>query len=202
MSSRSPAPPLLPPIPDTVPRWGNALTRAIGRLGLRVMGWRIEGSVPTLPQFVAIGAPHTATADAWIALWSMLALGLRIFWMGKQEIFWWPLGSLLRWLGGIPVDRSVAGGMVGQATDLFSQHPHCIVALAPEGTRKRVERWKTGFHRIATGAGVPIVPVAMDYSRHVVDIGPPHPPTGDYTADEAVLRTHFSAHQARYPERF
>jgi 1-acyl-sn-glycerol-3-phosphate acyltransferase len=192
----------LPFIPDTAPRWGNALTRGMGRLGLRLMGWRIEGDVPAVPQFVAIGAPHTATADAWVALWSMLGLGLRIFWMGKREIFRWPFAGLLRWLGGIPVERSAPGGTVGQAVDLFRQHARCIVALAPEGTRKKVERWRTGYHRIAVEAGVPIVPVALDYSRHVVDIGRPYTPTGDYATDEAALRAHYRAEQGRHPERF
>ncbi len=203
MPGPSTTPPRLPSsLPATAPRWGNALTRGMGRLGLRLMGWRIEGDVPAVPQFVAIGAPHTATADAWIALWSMLGLGLRIFWMGKREIFRWPFAGLLRWLGGIPVERTAPGGTVGQAVDLFRQHPRCIVALAPEGTRKKVERWRTGYHRIAVEAGVPIVPVALDYRRHVVDIGRVYTPTGDYATDEAALRAHYCAEQARHPERF
>lgn len=195
-------PPLLPRLGDAVPRRGTRLTRGVGRLALRAMRWRVEGQVPNRPQLVAIAAPHTCTVDVFVALALLLAIGIRIHWFGKHTIFWKPLGYVLRWLGGIPVDRRRPGGLVGQAVDLFRQHGALYLALAPEGTRKKVERWKTGFYRIAEGAGVPVVPVALDYRRRVALIGQPLQPSGDYEADLATLRAHFCAEMARHPERY
>jgi 1-acyl-sn-glycerol-3-phosphate acyltransferase len=196
------AQPLVPPLGDSVPRWGNALTRTIGRTGLRVLGWRLAGSVPNVPKLVAIAAPHTCTLDVFVGLAVMLALGARVHWLGKHTIFWEPLGVVLRWMGGIPVDRSHPGGLTGQAMQLMRDRADFYLALAPEGTRRKVERWKTGFYRIAHAAGVPIVPVALDYRRRIADILEPIVPSGDYAADLAKLRALFCAEMARHPQRY
>jgi 1-acyl-sn-glycerol-3-phosphate acyltransferase len=194
--------PLVPSVPPALPRWGNPFSRAIGRAGLRGFGWRLAGEIPDVPRLVAIAAPHTCTADVFIGLAVLLALGARIHWFGKNTIFWWPLGPVLRWLGGIPVDRTRAGGLVGQATRLVQERRQVVLALAPEGTRKKVERWKTGFYRIAHGAGVPILPVALDYRRGVAQIFDPLVPSGDYEADLARIQALFCAEMARHPERY
>jgi len=185
-----------------VPRWGNAVTRGIGRAGMRVLGWRLIGDIPDLPKVVVIAAPHTCTMDVFVGLAVMLASGLRVHWLGKHTIFWEPLGSVLRWLGGIPVDRASPEGIATQVIVTLRERDRFFLALAPEGTRKKVARWKSGFYRIAAGAGVPVVPVALDYRRRVADIGAPLLPTGDYEADLAILRKHFSADMARHPERY
>jgi 1-acyl-sn-glycerol-3-phosphate acyltransferase len=193
---------LVPALPESAPRWGNVVTRGIGRIALRVGGWRIEGEVPDVPKAVAIGAPHTAAADAFLGLWGMLALGIRLRWLGKHTIFRGPLGTVLRVLGGIAVDRSTPGGLVGEAVRLMRASERCFLALAPEGTRQKVERWRTGFYHVALACEVPIVPVALDYRRHVLAIGSPLMPTGDYEADLARIQSHFSADMARHPERY
>lgn len=193
---------LVPPLGTSVPRWGNAVTRAIGRVGMRALGWRLVGDIPDEPKAVVIAAPHTCTMDVFVGLAILLASGLRVHWLGKHTIFWEPLGSVLRWLGGIPVDRSAPEGTADQVVATLRQCDRFFLALAPEGTRRKVERWKTGFYRIAMGAGVPIVPVALDYRRKVADIGAALAPTGEYQADLAVLRRHFSADMARHPERY
>ena len=169
---------------------------------LRGFGWRLAGDIPNAPKLVAIAAPHTCTADVFIALAVLLALGVRLQWFGKHTIFWWPLGPVLRWLGGIPVDRTRAGGLVGEATRLMRERTHLYLALSPEGTRKKVDRWKSGFYRIANGAGVPILPVALDYRRGVAQILDPVMPSGDYEADLAKIRSRFCAGMARHPERY
>ncbi len=185
-----------------MPRWGNAVTRGIGRWALRLFGWGFEGRIPNEPKLVAIAAPHTCTADVFVGLAVILALGVRVRWLGKHTIFWRPLGSVLRWLGGIPVNRTAPSGMVGDVVRLIRREPQLFLGLAPEGTRARVEQWKSGFYRIATAAGVPIVPVALDYSRHRIVIGEPLTPTGDYAADVKRLRSHFHAGMARHRERY
>jgi 1-acyl-sn-glycerol-3-phosphate acyltransferase len=108
----------------------------------------------------------------------------------------------LRWLGGIPVDRTAPEGIASQVIRSMERSDRFFLALAPEGTRRKVAQWKTGFYRIATGAGVPVVPIALDYRRKVGDIGALLEPTGDYEADLGVLERHFSADMARHPERY
>ena len=194
--------PLVPALPPAIPRWGNSLTRALGRAMLRGFGWRLAGDIPNVPRLVAVAAPHTCTADVFVGLAVLLALGVRLHWFGKHTIFWWPLGPVLRWLGGLPVDRTRAGGLVGQATSLMRERTHLYLALSPEGTRKKVDRWKSGFHRIAHGAGVPILPVALDYRHGVAQIFDPVLPTGDYESDLARIQALFCAEMARHPERY
>lgn len=192
----------LPAIPPQAPRFGNALSRGLGRAALSLLGWRVEGEVPDVPRLVAVVAPHTCTMDVLVGLAVVLALGVRVNWLGKHTIFWRPLGSLLRWLGGIPVDRRAPEGVVAQVVEMFRRSERLYLALAPEGTRRRVERWKTGFHRIARGADVPLVPVWLDYGIRRVGIGPPLVPGGDPAADLARLAAFFDARMARHPERF
>jgi 1-acyl-sn-glycerol-3-phosphate acyltransferase len=195
-------PPLVPPIGSNVPRWGNALTRGIGRIGLRVLGWRVAGSVPNVPKLVAIAAPHTCALDVFVGLAVMLALGARVHWLAKHTSFWEPLGTILRCLGGIPVDRAHPDGLTGHATQLMRDRARFYLALAPEGTRRKVDQWKTGFYRIACAAGAPVVPVALDYRRKVAQIFDPVVPSGDYGADLARLKGLFCAEMARHPESY
>ncbi len=164
--------------------------------------WGFEGAIPDRPKLVAIAAPHTCTADVFLGLAVILALGVRVRWLGKHTIFWPPLGSVLRWLGGIPVDRTAPAGIVADVVRLVRREPQVLLGLSPEGTRAAVAQWKSGFYRIATAAGLPIVPVALDYSRRLIAIGPPLTPTGDYGADVARLKQHFHAGMARHPERY
>lgn len=192
----------VPPRPPQAPRFGGVLSRALGRAVLAVLGWRVEGEVPDLPRLVAVVAPHTCTMDVLVGLAVVLALGVRVSWLGKHTIFRGPLGALLRRIGGIPVDRRTPQGVVAQAVEMFRRSDRLYLALAPEGTRRRVERWKTGFHRIALGAGVPIVPVWLDYRSRCVGIGPPLVPRGDLSADLARLAAFFEPRMARHPERF
>jgi 1-acyl-sn-glycerol-3-phosphate acyltransferase len=192
-----------PPDPGpSVPRWGNAVTRSIGRAALRVFGWGFDGAVPDAPKVVAIAAPHTCTADVFLGIAVILALGIRVRWLGKHTIFWPPLGSVLRWLGGMPVDRTAPSSVVRDVVGLVRREPQVFLALSPEGTRARVRQWKSGFYRIASAAAIPIVPVALDYSRHRIVIGRLLTPSGNYEKDVERLKSHFHAGMARHPERY
>jgi len=137
-----------------------------------------------------------------VGIAAKLALGLRVGWLGKHTIFRWPFAGLLRRLGGIPVDREAAEGIVETAVARFRQERQLFLGLTPEGTRQRVERWKSGFHRIALGAGVPILPVRIDWARRAIVLAPLFTPTADYEADVAALQAGFTREMARYPQSF
>lgn len=169
---------------------------------LALGGWRIEGSLPDLPRFVLIAAPHTSNWDFPIGMLSMFAFGIRMNWLGKHTLFRFPVAGLLRWMGGEPVDRSATKGVVEFAIERFRQRPQWVLGISPEGTRKRVTEWKSGFYRIAVGAGVPIVPVTIDYSRKVLGMGVPFYPTGNAAEDERTLRLNFRAEMARIPAHY
>jgi 1-acyl-sn-glycerol-3-phosphate acyltransferase len=189
-------------IGSRVPQRGTAVSRMLARRLLGLVGWRVEGEFPDSPKFVLIVAPHTSNWDFVIGVLAMFAVGLRASWLGKHSVFRFPLTPVFRWLGGEPVDRSAPHGTVGTAVDHFRTRPQWVLALSPEGTRRRVDRWKTGFYRIAVGAGVPIVPVTMDYGTRVVGIGSPVVPGSNEAADLEELRGRFRKEMARYPEKF
>lgn len=166
----------------------NRFTRWLGRTLLRLGGWRVAGGFPDLPKLVIIAAPHSSN---WDGIWGMaakLALGLRIHVLGKDALFFWPLGPILRRLGAVPIDRSAAHGTVGQAIELIGSSERIWYTLAPEGTRKKVEKWKSGFLKIAHGAGVPVLMVYFHYPEKTIGIGDLYWTTGDEAADMAAIR--------------
>lgn len=155
---------------------------------LRLGGWRVVGDIPTIPKAVIIAAPHTSNWDFIVLVLAKLALGVKVCFIGKHTLFKGPLGWWLRSMGGMPVDRSRPGALVDEVVATFAREEAMHFALAPEGTRKWTPGWKTGFWRIATGAGVPIVPVMMDAGRYEVRIGAAIVPTGNITRDFAALQ--------------
>lgn len=160
------------PLPPNIPTWGNWASRAFGRFCLRVLGWHFEGEIPNVSKAVLIAAPHTSSWDWPIGMFAILGIGLKVYWMGKTEFVNGRFQPILKWLGGVPIDRSAAKGVVQQTVAQFQARDTFILALAPEGTRSAVSKWKLGFYYIAQSANVPIVPVALDYGRNCVHVGP------------------------------
>jgi len=191
----------LPSLGAALPVRGNWFSRGLGRAVLALLGWDFEGTVPDLSRAVLIVAPHTSNWDFVVGMATALALGLDAHWLGKHTLFRPPFGRLWRWLGGIPVDRSARHSVVTQTVAAFARHDRMLVAMAPEGTRKRVDRWKTGFYHIAHGAGVPILPVYLDFARRRVGVGPRLMPTGDLEAEVARLQAFFRAFRGKKPTR-
>jgi len=178
----------------------NRAAEWLGRSVLKLMGWRIEGQIPPLDKFVAIGAHHTSNWDFVVFLALKFVLRLNVRWFGKHSIFRWPFAGLLRAWGGIPIRRDRQRNTVEQAVQAFHEHRQFILVLSPEGTRQKVERWKMGFYHIALGAGVPIVPGALDYQNRRVVIGPAFHPSGDEQADLAAILAFFRPYVPKKPE--
>lgn len=193
---------LIPPVGPEVHRRGNFITKALAALALLLTGWRFEGRLPNLRKFVIIVAPHTSNWDFPTGVMAMYALGLRGTFLGKDSLFKPPLGWLMRWLGGMPVDRSSTNNVVDQSVAYIANSDRMIFVLSPEGTRKRIENWRSGFYWVAVGARVPIVPVAFDFSRKRFMIFPPQTMTGEVHADMAHLRSFFQSSMAYRPANY
>lgn len=175
--------PELIPVGAAAPRRGNRFSRWLGRAVLRAMGWRIEGEIPDLPKMVAIGAPHTSNIDGVVALAALTALGLDAAVMGKHTLFWPALGSVMRWFGVFPVDRSGKNGVVAETAATFAARDKMLLVMAPEGTRKAASDWRRGFWLIAKAADAPILPAAIDYRSKRIVLGAPMRAGDDYEAD-------------------
>jgi len=194
-----------PQIPELGPRVQRAHGRfaaALGRFLMGIRGWRVEGGFPDVPRMVLIVAPHTSNWDFLTGIWVKLAMRMGGRFVGKHTLFRGPLGVLMRWLGGLPVDRSAAAGFVEETARVVRESERMTLVVAPEGTRRRRDKWKSGFYRIAVAADVPIFPVAFDYSRKVIRFDPLFHPTGDYERDLVELQSHFDAGMALRPENY
>ena len=140
----------------------------------------------------------------WDGVWALVykvAIGAEIHFFGKKSLFWFPLSSLLRWLGVIPLDRARAGSAVQQAIDMFKEQDSFYFGLAPEGTRTKKPGWKSGFYRIAQGAGVPVYMGFLDFQNKRVGIGTGFHLSGDQEADLEIIRDFYAGIQGRWPEK-
>lgn len=164
------------------------------------MRWRMEGELPG-PKCVVIGAPHTSTWDFPIVMLLFWSLSIDARWVAKHTIFRWPIGWLMRALGGIPVDRTSTENFVSQAVERFAVSDRLVLAIAPEGTRKRTDYWRSGFYWIAHGAGVPIALLYADYERRVGGIGPSLTPSGDIESDMEKIRAFYADKVGKRPEK-
>ncbi len=173
----------------------------LAALAFRLAGWHTEGSPPPNQRFVIIAAPHTSNWDAVILLVAARIYGLPLAWFVKDAWFRFPLGPIMRRLGGVPIDRSARHGVVEQAIERLKSSDRLALAVPPEGTRGRAPHWKTGFYHIARGADVPIVLGFIDYGRKVAGLGPAFRPTGDLERDFEVFRAFYEKVQPKYPDK-
>lgn len=185
-----------------VPHRGNIITRGMAKIALLLFGWRVEGVVPNTNKFIVIGAPHTSNWDWFLVITTAYAMGIRISWMMKHTTFKGPVGTLLRWLGGVAIDRRAPRGVVEQNVDAFDQKENLILCITPEGTRSKVREWKKGFYYIAQGANVPIVPAIFDYGRKRVRFAPAFSPTGNFDEDLAFLKSYYSDATPKNPQLY
>ena len=161
----------------------SQLLKMLATALLGISGWRVVGALPNERKYVLIGAPHTSNWDFVLMLLAVLRVGMDVHWLGKSSLFPSVAGSFMRWLGGIAVDRSKNNNLVAQLVDLFHARDELVVLIPPEGTRSKVERWKSGFYHVAAGADVPILLGFIDASRKQIGFGPLFQPSGDYESD-------------------
>lgn len=180
------------------------LLRTVSRLGLRLAGWRVEGTpAPDAPRCVVIAAPHTSNWDLPFTLMGAFVLGMNIRWLGKASLFRPPFGALMRWLGGIPVQRDRANQLVASSITALKAAPGPLqLVLSPEGTRSRRSQWKTGFHHIARGAGLPIQLAYLDYGQRRLGLGPLVEPGDDLDADLVRIRAFYAPMRGLNADQF
>jgi len=171
---------------------------------LKVAGWQVLGHLPEqAKKSVLIAAPHTSNWDLPMTLMVAFALELRPRWMGKASIFRWPFGGLMRWLGGIAVERSQSNNLVATSAQAIVDAPEPLqLIVPPEGTRSKTRHWKTGFYYIAHGAQVPIVMAYMDYANKRSGLGPLFEPTGDVEADMARIKAFYQPFKGKNADQF
>ena len=166
----------------------------------RRQGWRAEAETAIPKRCIIIAAPHTSNWDFLYFVGLTHELGFQAHFMGKKELFRWPMNGFMRENGGIPVDRSRGGNYVQAMIDQFARRDEFRLTIAPEGTRSAVRKWRTGFYHIAMGAGVPLVCGLMDYARKVGGLGPAMMPTGNYAADMAKVEAYYRSVTPKNPQ--
>lgn len=176
------------------------MLQALARQILKLLGWRLIEPSDRPDRMLIVAYPHTSNWDALYALLTGLGLGLRANWAAKDSLFCWPLGSILKRLGGIPVNRRQRTGFVEQMAERFASHEGCVLIMAPEGTRRRTDGWKSGFYRIAMAANVPVALGFVDYAQREAGILAYLTLSGDPQADIAAIAEHYAGRAGKRQE--
>jgi 1-acyl-sn-glycerol-3-phosphate acyltransferase len=179
------------PLGPLVPRRNNPITCALGRLGMRILGWRMQGTWPNEPKLIVAVAPHSSNMDFILSVAVFWALNLKTSYLAKKSLFWFPLGIIMRALGGIPVDRTSPAGMVDDLAERYRTAEQLVIGITPEGTRGGVSTWKSGFARIAAKARVPVLPAIVNYEQKIVYLQPVV--SGDGSAEDILTATRLAA---------
>ena len=180
------------------------LMRWLALAYLKLAGWKVEGQLPENARVsVFIAAPHTSNWDFPYTLMGAFALGMHIRWLGKASLFRPPFGGVMRWLGGIEVRRERANNLVASSAAALREAAGPLqLVIAPEGTRSRATEWKTGFHHIARGAGLPILLSYLDWGQRRVGLGPLVHPGDDVDADVARIKAFYRPFKGRNADQF
>ena len=179
------------------------MLKFISKVILRFWGWKIVGQMPQgIKKAVIIVAPHTSNLDFLIGRLAFFILEVKVKFLIKKESFKFPLKRVLKFWGGIPVDRSIRNDLVNEVSELFNKYESLVVTITPEGTRKLNRRWKRGFYHIAMKANVPILMGFLDYKNKRGGIGPMIYPSGNYDKDMSEIEKFYINMTARFPENF
>ncbi len=177
----------------------SRIVQLTGRLILRIGRWRLVSRQLPVRNFIVIAAPHTSNWDLLWLLGAAWSLGVHINWLAKASVFRGPAGPVLRAMGGIPVERDGRGKLVGRLSEQLAKGEGLALVIPPEGTRKYLNHWKSGFYRIAENTGVPILCSFLDYKERATGIGPLFSTTANMQADMDKFRAFYEPFTARYP---
>lgn len=178
----------------------HPLQRA-ARLALRLLGWTVDAELPPQPRGVVVVYPHTSNWDFVVGYLAKVAAGLPLQWIGKDSLFRWPFGGLLRRMGGIPVRRGARAGFIAELAQEFAARDRLWIAIAPEGTRAYTDHWKSGFYHLALAARVPIGLAAIDWGRKRIELRRTLELSGDPEVDLQALRAFYHGVRGLRPER-
>ena len=175
---------------------------SINALLLKLLGWKVivEGNLDELKKYIVVVVPHTSNWDFPLGLMVRSSIRQDIKFVGKRSLFKPPHGAVFRWLGGIPVDRSKSNNTVDATIDMFNNRSELAICIAPEGTRKKVDRLKSGFYYIARGANVAIVLCKFDFENKEVVFREPFYTTDDKEADMALIHDYFKNVRGKIPK--
>ena len=174
-----------------------------GRTLQKVSGWKVEGEIPNLKKFILVGAPHTSNWDFVHALILIWAVDLKLNVLAKHTLFEIPfLKNILSGIGGIPVDRKNPQLVVDEVSKLTEKDGGVIIGLTPEGTRKRVEKWKSGFLRIAQQTDCKIVLIGIDFDKKICSFSGFFEPTGDNDQDIKIIKNFYKDFKPKIPNNF
>ena len=168
------------------------LLRFLAILILKLFGWKSIGSKVSIPKYVLIAAPHTSNWDFPVMLLVVLELRLQLYWMGKHTLFPFPFSGIMKWLGGIPINRAKSHNVVYEIVSQYENNDNFVVLVPPEGTRSKVAEWKTGFYHIANNAGVPILMGYVDAKKKEGGFADFFYPTGDLETDMKEIRSFYA----------
>jgi 1-acyl-sn-glycerol-3-phosphate acyltransferase len=178
----------------------------LGRTVLSFLGWKVNGGISNEhagEKLVVIVAPHTSNWDGILGVAAIAGLDAKITFIGKHTVFkYFGLGAFMRYMGGIPVDRTKPGGIIQDAIDQIREINGTLIGMAPEGTRSKVKDWKTGFLRIADELNTKIVPASIDFAKKEILLGKIFTPSGDYLKDIANLKNYYKAFTPKHPENY
>tara|TARA_B100000678_G_C18128139_1_gene469590 strand:- start:373 stop:978 length:606 start_codon:yes stop_codon:yes gene_type:complete len=180
-------------IPERLRGKRSILLRKIARFGINISGWTIKGRVPDEERIVIIAAPHTSNWDFVLAMLAIFGLNIKLRWLGKHSIFKPGFKNFFKWLGGIPVYRDNPSNLIDNVVKIVKREKSIVIAMTPEGTRKKVKRWKTGFLRIAKQTHSKILLISIDAPTKSIEIGKIFNPTGNSEDDLAFIQKYYSS---------
>lgn len=170
----------------------------LARVWLQLLGWKVTGKLPDDKKFVLVGAPHTSNWDFVIGIPALYVYRLKTYWMGKDALFRWPYGFVMRALGGIAIDRSSAHGVVTQTANQLRNSESLVIMIPAKGTRKKTDYWKSGFYHIAQQAGVPVVCGYLDFATKTARIEYAFVPSGNVKQDMDAVRAFYASARGKY----
>ena len=179
----------------------SIILRKIARFGINISGWTIKGRVPDEERIVIIAAPHTSNWDFILAMLAIFGLNIKVRWLGKNSIFKPGFKLFFEWLGGIPVYRDNPSTLIEKVVNIVKKEKSIVIAMTPEGTRKKVKRWKTGFLRIAKQTQSKILLISIDAPTKSIEIGKIFNPSGNSEEDLAYIQNYYSAFRGINPQK-